>query len=853
MNKILEVILKLNDQFTAPLRKSETGLQGFASGIGKMVAQWASFAAISAAVVVAVDKAFVAFDAYRASLVKLDGAARITGISLQTLTTISEKAQRQFGLSKTQAAEFSVEMAKLAGKAGDVGKAGPALQAFLDIGAARGLTAAQTLLAVRQSILGIDEGTDKLFNKNPSTIYAEFADKIGTTAGKLSDQQKAQALVNAAFEDGVKVTGKYGEYLLSTAGQAEQTANKTEMLFTRLGEFLDPVRRVWIAVKDGLVNIAAVAVFTMEAIGTSAVAVMQSSWQFVQGLVGAGANLLGSFLHLVAKVAGPLKDELDAVSVRLVTWGETAKKSSAANLRETAATWKTRIAEIYGVASQGEEDITAATKKGTTQRTALETAAAAKHKTIVMTKAEIEAEAARQTSAAWGFASDYVIDQVERVVKATKKAKPAIRASWDVIIDGIDGVYGSSVKTAGAIEKVDNNTANAARGAISLAREFGAIDDNSASVLNNVVNLAETLSKVGSKVGAGDIVSIIGSAVGILNGLFNGNPAHMALIRKNSDALMALTRSNGLLLRSQSTGAQVEAIKQALPGLENIAGVKGDGVVGKTRFNAFRGLLESLGLTVSDAEQIAKDAGGIDLGIANGAMSQAGLQAFIEAIKTANFGQFGQGFGDQQDFLSRYFDVAGITDPEKQASMVVDKLGKDSPFLANLVKGFDLTSEEGRKGLRDAFVGILDQLNAGTFATGNFGNLTGSDFVDFIGSFTDLIGGIGTGFGAGGTGGGGGTGVTGASFNAVTFSAGTYDLGFSLFDPMARIDVNIGGIRLGVDTLVELARESMTYHATTAAAASAMAEAIAGGGLASTVGVQTADSYALTGLNTGRV
>ena len=851
MNKILEVILKLNDQFTAPLRKSETGLSGFASGIGKMVAQWASFAAISAAVVVAVDKAFVAFDAYRASLVKLDGAARITGISLQTLTTISEKAQRQFGLSKTQAADFAVEMAKLASKAGDVGQAGPALQKFLDIGAARGLTAAQTLTAVQQSILGIDEGTDKLFNKNPSVLYAEFAEKIGTTAGKLSDQQKAQALVNAAFEDGSKVTGKYGEYLLSTAGQAEQTANKTQVLFARLGEFLDPVRRVWIGFKDALVNIAAVAVFTMEAIGTTAVAVMQSSWQFVQGLVGAGANLLGSFLHLVAKVAGPLKDELDAVSVRLVTWGETAKKSSAANLRETASTWKARIAEIYGVASQGEEDITAATKKGTAQRTALETAAAAKHKTIVMTKAEIEAEAARQTSAAWGFAYDYVIQQVNRVLAAQKTGSKVAKASWDTIIDGIDGVYGSSVKTAGAIEKVDNNTANAARGAISLAREFGAIDDNSASVLNNVVNLAETLSKVGSKVGAGDIVSIIGSAVGILNGLFNGNPAHMALIRKNSDALMALTRSNGLLLRSQSTGAQVEAIKQALPGLEAIAGVQGNGVVGKNRFNSFRGILESLGLTITDAEQIAKDTG-IDLGISNGSISQAGIQAFIDAIKTANFGQFGQGFAEQQDFLSRYFDVAGITDPATQAAMIADKLGKDSPFLAELVSRFDLSSEQGRKDLREAFAGILTQLNAGTF-TGSFGNLTGSDFVDFIGSFTDLIGGIGTGFGAGGTGGGGGTGVTGASFNAVTFSAGTYDLGFSLFDPMARIDVNISGIRLGVDTLVEQMDRLIDRASVTAAASVATAEAVASGNLAATVGVQTADSYALTGLNTGRV
>lgn len=852
MNKVLEVILKLNDQFTAPLRKSETGLSGFASGIGKMVAQWASFAAISAAVVVAVDKAFTAFDAYRASLVKLDGAARITGIALETLTAISEKAQRQFGLSKTQAADFAVEMAKLASKAGDVGLAGPALQKFLDIGAARGLTAAQTLQAVQQSILGIDEGTDKLFNKNPSVLYAEFAEKIGTTAGKLSDQQKAQALVNAAFEDGAKVTGKYGEYLLSTAGQAEQTANKTQVLFARLGEFLDPVRRVWIGFKDALVNIAAVAIFTMEAIGTTAVATVQSAWQFIQGLVGAGANLLGSFVHLVAKVSGPLKDELDAISVKLVTWGEGMKRSSATNLRETASTWKTRIAEIYGVASQGEENITAATKKGTAQRTAIEAAAATKHKAVVMTKAEIEAEAARQTSAAWGFAYDYVIKQVNRVVTAQKTGNTIAKASWDTIIDGIDGVYGSSVKTAGAIEKVDHNTANAARGAISLAREFGAIDDNAANVLGNVVNLADTLKNMGASASAGDIVAIIGSAVGILNGLFNGNPAHMALIRKNSDALMALTRSNGLLLRSQSTGAQVEAIKQALPGLENLATVKGDGGVGKSRFGAFRAILEGLGLTVSDAEQMAKDMGGFDLGIAGGSMSQAGLQAFIEAIKTANFGQFGQGFADQQDFLSRYFDVAGITDPATQAGMIADKLGKDSPFLAELVKRFDLSSEQGRKDLREAFAGILTQLNAGTF-TGSFGNLTGADFVDFIGSFTDLIGGIGTGFGAGGTGGGGGTGVTGTSFNAVSFSAGTYDLGFSLFDPVSRIDVNLDGIRLGMDTLVELTREAMTYHATTAAAATAMADAIAGGGLASTVGVQTADSYALTGLNTGRV
>ncbi len=849
MNKILEVILKLNDQFTAPLRKSETGLQGFTTKMQGLAANVVSFAAISAAVY----KAFQALDEFRTATLKLEGTAKITGVALSDLTNLANKAQKQFGLSKTQASDFAVEMAKLASKAGDVGKAGPALQKFLDIGAARGLSASETLIAVKQAILGIDEGTDKLFNKNPSVLYKEYADAMGLAVGKMTDQQKAQALLTAATEDGGKVVDAYGKYLGTTAGQIELTKNRTQEFYASLGSLLDPLRQVFYRIIEGFANIGIAAVAGWEMIGATLVAGFQNLPNVVMLALGKTAMAIGAWAGQIAAVAGPLSATFTKAADSIADWGVKTVNSSRKSMKEVTDTWTDRMLEIQRIQTASEETLTASTRKNTKARTGIVADAAAKEKAIVMTKAEIEAEAARQTSAAWGFASDYVIDQVERVVKATKKAKPAIRASWDVIIDGIDGVYGSSVKTAGAIEKVDNNTANAARGAISLAREFGAIDDNSASVLNNVVNLAETLSKVGSKVGAGDIVSIIGAAVGILNGLFNGNPAHLALIRKNNDALVALARSNGLLLRAQSTGAQVEAIKQALPGLENIAGVKGDGVVGKTRFNAFRGLLESLGLTVSDAEQIAKDAGGIDLGIANGAMSQAGLQAFIEAIKTANFGQFGQGYADQQDFLSRYFDVAGITDPATQAQMIVDKLGKDSPFLANLVKGFDLGSEEGRNGLRAAFTDILKQLNAGTLGTGNFGNLTGAEFADFIGSFTDLISGIGTGFGAGGTGGGGGTGVTGASFNAVTFSAGTYDLGFSLFDPMARIDVNISGIRLGVDTLVEQMDRLIDRASVTAAASVATAEAVASGNLAATVGVQTADSYALTGLNTGRV
>src|SRR5690606_32386173 len=133
----------------------------------------------------------------------------------------SQQAESQFKLTTMAANGFTIELSKLTAKAGDISQTSNALEAFLDIGAARGLTSAQTLQAVKQAILGIDEGTDKLFNANPSVLYAQFAKSIGTTAGKLTDAQKAQAILNAAIRDGALVRGEYQKYLNSAAGQQE--------------------------------------------------------------------------------------------------------------------------------------------------------------------------------------------------------------------------------------------------------------------------------------------------------------------------------------------------------------------------------------------------------------------------------------------------------------------------------------------------------------------------------------------------------------------------------------------------------------------------------------------------------
>lgn len=168
----------------------------------------------------------------------LEGQSRISGQSLQFLKQTSDEAKDSFKLTTEQANQFTVEVSKLTAKAGEVDKTGNAIARLMDLGAARGLSTEATLTAIGQAILGIDEGTDKLFNKNPSAIYMEYADSIGTTAGKLSDQQKAQALLNAVIEDGLKVQGEYGKYLETDAGRTQQFRNATRELNQAFGAMI---------------------------------------------------------------------------------------------------------------------------------------------------------------------------------------------------------------------------------------------------------------------------------------------------------------------------------------------------------------------------------------------------------------------------------------------------------------------------------------------------------------------------------------------------------------------------------------------------------------------------------------
>lgn len=145
----------------------------------------------------AIQEAANAHQQLLSSQMQLDAVAKLTGQSLSFLQSTAKSAKGEFLLSAPSANKFTIEIAKLTQKAGEIGKTSDAIGSLINLGAAQGLSAEDTLTAIKQAVLGIDDGTDKLFSKNPSVLYQEYADKMGLVVGKMTDQQKAQALLSS--------------------------------------------------------------------------------------------------------------------------------------------------------------------------------------------------------------------------------------------------------------------------------------------------------------------------------------------------------------------------------------------------------------------------------------------------------------------------------------------------------------------------------------------------------------------------------------------------------------------------------------------------------------------------------
>lgn len=797
----VSILLQLVDKMTQPMDGARASISKFGAslkGLGNeamellnnKLIQGVGLAGLGAGLL----KAFEASDQFRVALQKLEGAAKITGTPLEVLTGLADKAEQAFGLTKGQAADLSVEMVKLASKAGDVGKAGPALQSFLDIGAARGLSAEETLKAVQQAILGIDEGTDKLFNANPSVLYERFAESIGTTAAKLTDQEKAQALLNAAMEDGGKVIGEYGKYLETTAGQAQLAKNQSTAFLAELGQALDPARRAFLEFAATVVAKAREFVGGMQLLGAGAA-------ELFLGLPDRFKMMWGNFLVAVSNTIGESRvlltlfgDDLTEVADKLGATGTTMVRESRINLTHLKEGYEATVAEIVGTVQGGERATTAAVKQGGTLRlastsatnkateaevkrshkalqdleeyaakTTLQTLSTQQREYLELVRvfrSKMEGMTAEDRAKAEQLLKDEHTKLLLKWAKLDQDLKPVMREIGMTLkgpILDFGSVVEDTAEDAGDDFDAMNNRiaetayqiADAAFAMSDFAQQAGVADSQIAGLAEGIGRLAEGIGGIASGDLLGGIQSAVSGLQGIVGSLFGDSPAERArkaLLAKNTEALLKLRDSVGDLERTMTPGAQIAGFQQLSQANRDKLAAYGDAFKthGGIKTSEFAKILAGMGVTISQMESVAKDMG-IDLGAADGRIDGDAIRSFFDAISAFEPNRIGQGFEDQQSFLADYFKVAGITDPAQQAAFLQQNAGQFSPFLANLLGGADLSTDSGRAALQQQFAGIFQQLQNGTFNTADFGQLTGSQFREFIVGFTDLLGEIGTG------------------------------------------------------------------------------------------------------------
>lgn len=208
------------------------GLAGAIGGIGIAAGVTAGITALTNTV----SGAITASANLTTSLRVLDATSRITGTPLSFLTRTAGELQRSLGLTATTANNLTAGATRVTAAAGRTVDTGRFLTAWLDLAASRGKTAAEAMSLLQSNILENDEAVNALGLSNPSVIYEKWAASAGTTAAKMTDTQKAAAIVNEVIDTGSKVTGEFASRMNSAAGSVERYNQAKETFLVALGQ-----------------------------------------------------------------------------------------------------------------------------------------------------------------------------------------------------------------------------------------------------------------------------------------------------------------------------------------------------------------------------------------------------------------------------------------------------------------------------------------------------------------------------------------------------------------------------------------------------------------------------------------
>jgi hypothetical protein len=193
----------------------------------------------------------------------------------------------------------------------------------------------------------------------------------------------------------------------------------------------------------------------------------------------------------------------------------------------------------------------------------------------------------------------------------------------------------------------------------------------------------------------------IGGAIGIgstVAGLFAESPEEKALrvvLEKNVEALHELARTNGDLLRSSQALNTTSGVRGALDATLPTGDASGfaNRVIQQAKTLSDLGrALAAAGLSMKDLRQTAEDLG-ITL---SEKPTVAELKQLQQAIRDSDLHLFFDTFAGDLERLDANDKIHGITDPIDKLIERAELLAKKSPIFAEIFKGIDLTTVEGR-------------------------------------------------------------------------------------------------------------------------------------------------------------
>lgn len=713
-----------------------------------------------------------AYDDLNASQRKLEGTAKLLGVSQKYLLDLVDEGRDQFSLSSGVAKEYAMEVAKLALKSGDASSATQLLAAFLDLGASRGLTATESLQKVAQSILGIDEGTDALFGKNPSGLWADFAEKIGRSASKFSDQDKAAALAYATLEAGIKVGGSYSAYLQSAAGQQDVLNQRMIEAEASFGKALQPVRMLGLELGAQLMPALGPLARILGGALAAAVVTVSKVFNILYGTTGLVIEGIGKLTNnsametwgknavAAANALGKQLNEAGEAAGRAIRGVDDEAKNSAAQYKIV----EDKRAEVIRAQQKILED--AKNREGQAHKSASD---AAKNASEIS-----EAAATRffdTASAKLGNPLAITIGITEGAIKKlgeTSKLQlpPEVAETFAAHMQTLSeraeasrlkmiGLKDEAGKGRDTTKDVAENMGNVADAALKAADEFGVIDEKAGKSLESAKRIFDTFKDMATKgftfAGAIGIVSGVASLV---NTMMGGDADRRRLMRENNQRL-AEVRDGLAEFNLEISGTDQQTLTDILT--EGL----GDGpFTGSSGMASLLDWLKNSGFSEGRLDQIAKDLK-INIRDKNGNIFYDGLVSLLTALMGTNQGPR-KNFGNDLSALEDSFSV-NQTDTAGQVQQLGNLGGQYSKLFEGIVDMNDLGGTRTR--LRQLFKDFQD----GKISLRDMGGMSRSQFQSFL---TMLIGRVDQAIGPTGsapdtTGGSGSTDVGGGGSNLV--------------------------------------------------------------------------------------